>query len=195
VSLCLLLSIFPKCSCYSLSYSARPITTSLAVNQFVATKYERYTKIISIGFFLALDVYRSKFSATSPYIVGTYRDNEKFLWVSAGMWAVRTLSTFLFPLAFTSDSVRGNLKSPHTSDAAQSPPSKHAKEGNTLRLWLLPGVVPQLFLRGYCMGCYLRNDWECCWYVVCCMSFVHAPPPLGLRCSFSAPFLHFRFSS
>lgn len=50
------------------------------------------------GLFLALDVYRSKFSATSPYIVGTYRDKEKFLWVSAGIWVVHSLSTFLFPL-------------------------------------------------------------------------------------------------
>lgn len=44
------------------------------------------------GLFLALDVYRSKFSATSPYIVGTYRDNEKFLWVSAGIWAFAEIS-------------------------------------------------------------------------------------------------------
>ena len=25
------------------------------------------------------------------------------------------------------------------------------------------------------MGCYLRNDWECCWYVVCCLFFVFVP--------------------
>ena len=26
------------------------------------------------------------------------------------------------------------------------------------------------------MGCYLRDDWECCWYVVCCVFFVFIPP-------------------
>ena len=25
------------------------------------------------------------------------------------------------------------------------------------------------------MECYLCNDWECCWYVVCCVFFVFTP--------------------
>ena len=44
------------------------------------------------GLFLALDVYRPTFSATSPYVVNTIRDNEHFLWICTGLWAV----SFLF---------------------------------------------------------------------------------------------------
>ncbi|KAF9483212.1 hypothetical protein BDN70DRAFT_874089 [Pholiota conissans] len=44
------------------------------------------------GALLAADVYRPKFSATSPYIVGTIRNNEKFLWIGAGVWAFAELS-------------------------------------------------------------------------------------------------------
>ena len=40
------------------------------------------------GLLLALDVYRPKYSATSPYIVNTPRDNESVLWIGAGVWAV-----------------------------------------------------------------------------------------------------------
>ncbi|KAF8193432.1 3-oxo-5-alpha-steroid 4-dehydrogenase-domain-containing protein [Pholiota molesta] len=44
------------------------------------------------GVLLAADVYRPKYSATSPYIVGTIRNNEKFLWICAGIWAFAELS-------------------------------------------------------------------------------------------------------
>ncbi|KDR78648.1 hypothetical protein GALMADRAFT_223906 [Galerina marginata CBS 339.88] len=44
------------------------------------------------GIFLAVDVYRPKFSANSPYIVNTFRDNELFLWICAGLWAFAELS-------------------------------------------------------------------------------------------------------
>ncbi|TFK33464.1 3-oxo-5-alpha-steroid 4-dehydrogenase-domain-containing protein [Crucibulum laeve] len=44
------------------------------------------------GLFLAFDVYRPKYSATSPYVVGTYRNNETFLWAAAGVWAFAELS-------------------------------------------------------------------------------------------------------
>jgi len=40
------------------------------------------------GVFLAFDIYRYKYSAPSPYIVNTIRDNEHFLWIGAGIWAV-----------------------------------------------------------------------------------------------------------
>ena len=40
------------------------------------------------GVFLAFDMYRYKYSAPSPYIVNTIRDNEHFLWIGAGIWAV-----------------------------------------------------------------------------------------------------------
>ena len=49
------------------------------------------------GLFLALDIYRSKFSATSLYIVNTIRDNEQFLWICTGIWAVSCLLLF-YPL-------------------------------------------------------------------------------------------------
>ena len=52
----------------------------------------------SPGVFLALDIYRSKFSATSPYIVNTIRDNEQFLWICTGVWAVSCL--FFFSILF-----------------------------------------------------------------------------------------------
>jgi very-long-chain enoyl-CoA reductase len=44
------------------------------------------------GLLLAGDVYRPKFSATSPYIVSTIRNNERFLWICAGIWAFAEIS-------------------------------------------------------------------------------------------------------
>ncbi|KAF5327471.1 hypothetical protein D9619_004640 [Psilocybe cf. subviscida] len=44
------------------------------------------------GLLLAGDIYRPKFSATSPYIVGTIRNDERFLWIGAGIWAFAELS-------------------------------------------------------------------------------------------------------
>jgi very-long-chain enoyl-CoA reductase len=44
------------------------------------------------GLFLALDVYRPKYSTNSPYIVNTIRNNERFLWIGAGLWAFAELS-------------------------------------------------------------------------------------------------------
>ncbi|KJA25021.1 hypothetical protein HYPSUDRAFT_37922 [Hypholoma sublateritium FD-334 SS-4] len=44
------------------------------------------------GVLLAADVYRPKFSATSTYIIGTVRSNDKFLWICAGLWAFAELS-------------------------------------------------------------------------------------------------------
>ncbi|KAK7036470.1 Very-long-chain enoyl-CoA reductase [Paramarasmius palmivorus] len=40
------------------------------------------------GVFLALDLYRPAFSATSPYIKGTQRDDEQYLFVFALFWAL-----------------------------------------------------------------------------------------------------------
>ncbi|KAJ3513520.1 hypothetical protein NLJ89_g2899 [Agrocybe chaxingu] len=47
---------------------------------------------ILAGVFLAFDIYRPKYSATSPYIVNTIRNNETFLWICAGIWAFSELS-------------------------------------------------------------------------------------------------------
>ncbi|KAH9481823.1 Putative enoyl reductase [Psilocybe cubensis] len=44
------------------------------------------------GVIFAADIYRPAFSATSPYIVNTIRDNEHFLWIGAGLWAFAELS-------------------------------------------------------------------------------------------------------
>ncbi|KAG6833104.1 hypothetical protein H0H87_011212 [Tephrocybe sp. NHM501043] len=44
------------------------------------------------GLALAWDVYRPKFSATSSYVSGTIRSNEKFLWICAGIWTFAELS-------------------------------------------------------------------------------------------------------
>ncbi|KAF9443432.1 hypothetical protein P691DRAFT_808966 [Macrolepiota fuliginosa MF-IS2] len=46
------------------------------------------------GLFLAYDIYRPKYSAASPFIVGTYRNNKDFLYVAAGLWAFAELSNF-----------------------------------------------------------------------------------------------------
>ena len=199
MSLCLSPATFPKCLCCSLSYLARPTTTSLAVSQFVATIHEHYAKIISTGLFLALDVYRSKFSATSPYIVGTYRDNEKFLWVSAGIWAVRTLSTFPF-----------FLHSPWTQFAEISNLHTHLtlrnlRPANTRKRAIPYGYgfslvsCPNYFFEAVAWGviCVMTGSVAGTSFAAC--SLCSPPPPtLGscsLRCSFPAPFLHFRFGS
>ncbi|KAF8903689.1 3-oxo-5-alpha-steroid 4-dehydrogenase-domain-containing protein [Gymnopilus junonius] len=52
------------------------------------------------GVLVALDVYRPKYSATSPFIVNTIRDNERFLWIGAGLWAFAELSNLHTHLAF-----------------------------------------------------------------------------------------------
>ncbi|GLB44856.1 putative 3-oxo-5-alpha-steroid 4-dehydrogenase [Lyophyllum shimeji] len=44
------------------------------------------------GLALAYDVYRPKFSATSPYIRGTIRDNKNFLWLCIAIWAFAELA-------------------------------------------------------------------------------------------------------
>ncbi|RDB25951.1 hypothetical protein Hypma_006303 [Hypsizygus marmoreus] len=44
------------------------------------------------GLALAYDVYRPKFSATSPYIVNTIRNDQNFLRLCAGLWAFAELS-------------------------------------------------------------------------------------------------------
>lgn len=51
---------------------------------------------ISSGLFIAADVYRYKYSASSPYILNTLRDNEHFLWIGAGLWAVSPLHILFF---------------------------------------------------------------------------------------------------
>ncbi|KXN87221.1 hypothetical protein AN958_08611 [Leucoagaricus sp. SymC.cos] len=46
------------------------------------------------GLFLAFDVYRPKYAANSPLMVGTYHNNKDFLYVAAGLWAFAELSNF-----------------------------------------------------------------------------------------------------
>ncbi|KAF5359573.1 hypothetical protein D9756_002998 [Leucocoprinus leucothites] len=46
------------------------------------------------GLLLAFDIYRPKYSATSPFVVDTYRNNKDFLYVAAGLWAFAELSNF-----------------------------------------------------------------------------------------------------
>ncbi|KAJ3520370.1 hypothetical protein NMY22_g12787 [Coprinellus aureogranulatus] len=44
------------------------------------------------GLFLAYDVYSPRFSASSPAIIGTYRNDANWLWAFAGAWAFAELS-------------------------------------------------------------------------------------------------------
>ncbi|KAJ3971260.1 3-oxo-5-alpha-steroid 4-dehydrogenase-domain-containing protein, partial [Lentinula raphanica] len=44
------------------------------------------------GLFLAYDLYRPVFSATSPYVQGTIRNDQLFLWTCASLWAFFELS-------------------------------------------------------------------------------------------------------
>ncbi|KAF8150955.1 3-oxo-5-alpha-steroid 4-dehydrogenase-domain-containing protein [Crassisporium funariophilum] len=62
------------------------------------------------GLFLALDMYRSKFSATSPYILNTIRNNEHFLWICAGIWAFAELSNLHTHLTLRSLRPEGTRK-------------------------------------------------------------------------------------
>ncbi|PPQ95445.1 hypothetical protein CVT26_008464 [Gymnopilus dilepis] len=61
------------------------------VKRELETLYSAHYWVFS-GVLLALDIYRPKYSATSPYIVNTIRDNEHFLWICAGLWAFAELS-------------------------------------------------------------------------------------------------------
>lgn len=67
------------------------------------------------GLFLAYDIYRPKYSATSPFIIGTYRNNKDFLYVAAGLWAVSVF--LLVPLH------SGLLTEVMTSHSSQSYPT------------------------------------------------------------------------
>ncbi|KAF9532708.1 3-oxo-5-alpha-steroid 4-dehydrogenase-domain-containing protein [Crepidotus variabilis] len=44
------------------------------------------------GVLLAFDIYRPKYSATSPYILNTIRNDEQFLWICTGIWLYAELS-------------------------------------------------------------------------------------------------------
>lgn len=51
------------------------------------------------GFFLAYDVYRPKYSRSSPFIIGTFRNNKQYLWILSAIWAFAELSNFSTHLA------------------------------------------------------------------------------------------------
>ncbi|KAG6888809.1 hypothetical protein C0995_005829 [Termitomyces sp. Mi166 len=44
------------------------------------------------GLFLAYDIYRPVFSATSSYVAGGIRSDKNFLWIMGGLWAFAELS-------------------------------------------------------------------------------------------------------
>ncbi|THU89772.1 hypothetical protein K435DRAFT_760778 [Dendrothele bispora CBS 962.96] len=62
------------------------------------------------GVLLALDLYRPAFSATSPYIQGTFRNDETFLWICAGLWAFFELSNLSTHLTLRSLRPAGTKK-------------------------------------------------------------------------------------
>ncbi|KAF9007482.1 3-oxo-5-alpha-steroid 4-dehydrogenase-domain-containing protein [Cyathus striatus] len=82
-----------------LHFLKRELETILCIHRFShgtmpfrnVFKNSAHYHILS-GLFLALDVYRPKYSATSPFVIGTYRDNETFLWVVTAVWAFAELS-------------------------------------------------------------------------------------------------------
>ena len=74
----------------------RRITTFFPVSLTFLTLFFLIIHFCCPGVFLALDIYRSKFSATSPYIVNTIRNNEQFLWICTGVWAVSRLLSLHF---------------------------------------------------------------------------------------------------
>jgi len=47
--------------------------------------------MICTGVALAYDVYRQAFSASSPYIRGTVRDDPRFLWACTSIWFARVV--------------------------------------------------------------------------------------------------------
>jgi len=76
---------------------------------FNIVKNSTHYHILS-GVFLALDIYRSKFSATSPYIVNTIRNNEQFLWICTGVWAFAEMSNLHTHLTLRSLRPEGTRK-------------------------------------------------------------------------------------
>ncbi|PFH45956.1 hypothetical protein AMATHDRAFT_184056 [Amanita thiersii Skay4041] len=62
------------------------------------------------GLFLAYDIYRPIFSATSPYIKGSFRENETFLNVCAAIWAFAELSNLHTHLTLRSLRPNGTRK-------------------------------------------------------------------------------------
>jgi len=65
---------------------------------------------ISGGLLLALDVYRPVYGATSPYIVGTLRDSQNFLWLCLAIYAFAELSNFKTHLILRSLRPAGSRK-------------------------------------------------------------------------------------
>jgi len=76
---------------------------------FNIVKNSTHYHILS-GVFLALDIYRPKFSATSPYVVNTFRDNEQFLWICTGLWAFAEMSNLHTHLTLRSLRPEGTRK-------------------------------------------------------------------------------------
>ncbi|KAF8629949.1 hypothetical protein AX17_005515 [Amanita inopinata Kibby_2008] len=62
------------------------------------------------GLFLAYDLYRPIFSATSPYVQGTFRDDETFLMICTGIWAFAELSNLHTHLTLRSLRPEGTRK-------------------------------------------------------------------------------------
>lgn len=100
------------------------------------------------GLFLAYDVYRPAFSSTSPYIRGTFRDDEKYLWIFAGLLAVRSQSPRLeHSLILDSHSpVLRAVKFLYTYDTSKYPTCRKPEACRPIRLRLWPCLLPQLLL-------------------------------------------------
>jgi len=141
------------------------------VSQIYWVRYSRLTFWSSShyhflsGVLLAADMYRAKFSASSPYIVNTIRDNEKFLWICTGVWAVSSIYIY-FPISPQPISpiilVRRNLKPPHPLDSSLPEARRQPQACHSSWIRLQHSLSPQLLLREHGLGGRLRHDRQSC---------------------------------
>ena len=148
--------IFPSSTHYHI-LSGKSLAFSFWFNHFIF--------LLCSGVFLALDIYRPKFSATSSYIVNTIRDNEQFLWICTGLWAV---SSLLINDYYTSDyfPVCRNIESPHSSDAPILEARRYPKACYSTRIWIRPSFLPELLFWDHGLDNNCGHDRQHCRYAL-----------------------------
>jgi len=120
---------------------------------------------VSSGILFAADIYRYKYSSTSPYIVNTIRDNERILWISACLLAVSSVFVALteiikrYPLVFRA------FQLSHPPHAAITTTRWNKNPCNPIRFWLWPRLFPELLHWNFDLAYHLHPYQQHRWYV------------------------------
>lgn len=141
------------------------ILVAVCVSSFIRRSSE-VTPTTHIGLFLALALYGPQYSAMSPYIRGTPRNDPTFIWACTAIWAVSSL--FFFFMISSMDltpcnQVRRDIQSNNPHQPSQPSSSWVAQTCYPPGIRFLTCVFPQLFLRKSCLVRYCPDDRKLDW--------------------------------